>query len=40
MRCNYSYREGSTVGFRGYTRDNECSIDIMRNETRRTADLA
>ncbi|PTL54864.1 hypothetical protein [Paraconexibacter algicola] len=40
VRCDYSYREGSTVAFRGYTRDNEGSINIMRNETRYTSELA
>lgn len=40
VRCNYSYPDGHTVTFRGYTRDNEGAINIMRNETRYTSDLA
>ncbi len=40
VRCNYSFREGSPVSFRGYTRDNEGRINLMRNETIWTAKLA
>ena len=40
MRCNYSFHEGSRVTFRGYTRDNEGSINLMRDETHWTSDLA
>ena len=40
VRCNYSFTDGHTVAFRGYTRDNEGAINIMRNETPYTADLA
>ena len=40
VRCNYSFREGNTVTFRGYTRDNEGIINAYRNHTGWTADLA
>jgi len=40
VRCNYSFREGSAVTFRGYTKDNEGSANLIRNLTTWTADLA
>lgn len=40
VRCNYSFREGSPVTFRGYTQDNEGSINWKRNETTYTSRLA
>ena len=39
-RCNYSFREGSRVAFRGFTRDNEGRINLKRNETLWTYELA
>jgi hypothetical protein len=39
-RCNYSFREGSRVTFRGFTRDNEGRINLKRNETLWTYELA
>lgn len=33
VKCNYSFREGTPVSFRGYTRDNEGRVNLMRNET-------
>ena len=39
-RCNYSFREGSAVTFRGYTRDGEGIVNWMRDETAWNMDLA
>jgi hypothetical protein len=40
VRCNYSFREGSVVTFRGYTRDTEGLVNWDRDETPYTSDLA
>lgn len=40
VRCNYSFREGSVVTFRGYTRDSGAWPNPMRNETLYTSKLA
>lgn len=40
VRCNFSFDEGSTVTFRGYTKDNTGRINFTRNETPYTSDLA
>lgn len=40
VRCNYSFREGTNVFFRGYTQDNEGRINWKRNETPYTSRLA
>ena len=39
-RCNYSFREGNSVKFKGYTRDNEGAINLFRDHTAWTLDLA
>jgi hypothetical protein len=39
-RCNYSFREGSGVTFRGYTKDNGGWPNPKRDETFYTTDLA
>src|SRR5687768_14066345 len=39
-RCNYSFREGSGVTFRGYTKDNGGWPNPKRDETYYTTDLA
>ena len=40
VRCNYAFREGTPVGFRGFTKDNEGRINWTRDETEWTQDLA
>lgn len=40
VRCNYSFREGTGVSFRGYTKDNGSWPNPKRNETYYTVDLA